>query len=544
MKFLAFTIGLLTGCYLWAAQPVKEIEIRYTDGTKVVVAVPATTSPTQPPTTIWVKVQPAVGLNLTGLNDWDPSKVFADIMKSARKAGSTTKPYDENAPRDVEGWGTGACGYTVLTGMPKADGIYKVRYVGNAKMTARGAKLQGLTYDTAKNTTTGELVITANAIGGYSLDVHFDARATNVEIIRPGYNFGDTFTREFLALVQPFTGGFRFMDWARTNNSTVVTWADRVEPSNATWRDGVPWEMCFELGKKLNRSVWINVPAMADDAYVVQLGDLLRKSIPATGPPIYVEYSNEVWNGQFKQFQQNLDAAVAEVAAGDRSLTNGGTDTNKYFWAWRRVAKRSVEIKRLLGDHPQIRLVLASQVGYAPGGYVLKQQLEYVEKFHGPPSKFFFAVAQAPYFSPGKLEDGKTHFTSVAGITAQQIASRLLERSESVRTSDKALAFHTLSQKYGLHSFGYEGGVDLQQFQNDIPAKVASQYLPEAGQAVERYLNAWNDGGGEVIFYFNACSSYGRYGYWGLTENVLDLSSDKYQGAMRAAKTASTRPAR
>ena len=81
---------------------------------------------------------------------------------------------------------------------------------------------------------------------------------------------------------------------------------------------------------------------------------------------VYVEYSNEVWNGQFKQYKQNDAAAKAEVAAGENTLNDGGRDTNVHYWARKRVAKRSVEMKKLLGDDPRIRVVLASQIGFAP----------------------------------------------------------------------------------------------------------------------------------------------------------------------------------
>jgi hypothetical protein len=54
-------------------------------------------------------------------------------------------------------------------------------------------------------------------------------------------------------------------------------------------------------------------------------------------------------------------------------------------------------------------------------------QLEYVEKNFGPPGKFFFAVAGAPYFSPGKDEtdpEKKKWFTQRTDITVDQICQR------------------------------------------------------------------------------------------------------------------------
>ena len=64
---------------------------------------------------------------------------------------------------------------------------------------------------------------------------------------------------------------------------------------------------------------------------------------------IYVEYSNEVWNGIFAQADWTLQQAKAEVAAGNSPLNNDG-DTNQYYWMWRRTAKRTQDISRIMSE--------------------------------------------------------------------------------------------------------------------------------------------------------------------------------------------------
>jgi hypothetical protein len=49
----------------------------------------------------------ALGVNLSAVNDWDPTQMFADAMKQARKFGSTGSPYDESATIDELGCSTG-----------------------------------------------------------------------------------------------------------------------------------------------------------------------------------------------------------------------------------------------------------------------------------------------------------------------------------------------------------------------------------------------------------------------------------------------------
>jgi hypothetical protein len=340
------------------------------------------------------------------------------------------------------------------------------------------------------------------------------------------------------------------MDFTRTNNNENVRWDQRCKPTDAqyTGARGAPFEIAIELGNKMDKDIWLCVPALADDDFVRQLGALITQKLKP-GRVAYIEYSNEVWNGQFKQFKQNEAAAKAEVEAGDTTLNDGGRDTNVHYWGRKRIAKRSVEIKKLMGDDPRIRVVLASQVSYAPPGSLLKMQLEYVEKYHGPPSQFFYAIAGAPYFSPGRDEQDpakKKWYTERSDVTVDGICDRLLSRTY-IAHNENVVAFHALAKKYGVKSFAYEGGLDLQQFNSNIPVKIASQYDLRTGRAIEDYLTRWfsgppdgpdavrGTGGGDAMFYFTLTSRYTKNGYWGLTEDARELLTPKYLAALRVA---------
>jgi len=359
----------------------------------------------------------------------------------------------------------------------------------------------------------------------------------NIKLLRPGYDTdAEIFTREFKRAIEPF-GAIRFMDYLNTNNSRIVTWNDRPKITDATFSiKGGPYEYAIALANQTGKDAWLNVPGLADDDHITQLGTLVREKLR---PDLncFVEYSNEVWNGQFQQYKQNLEAAKAETAAGDKTLTNGGID-NDYYAAWRRVAKRSVEIHKLMGDDPRIKVILASQVGYDPPGFLLKLQLEYIEKNYGAPNQFIYAVACAPYFSPGKDPDDPTKqkwLTQRDDLTVDMICQRMLDRTtNSAGASVKS--FHALAKKYNLKSFAYEAGVDMQQFGNSLKAKIAAQTDPRMGEALEKYLTTWYDNGGDSLFYFNLCGRYSKFGYWGLTEDIRDLTTPKYQAAQRVAQ--------
>src|SRR5439155_15705415 len=157
-------------------------------------------------------------------------------------------------------------------------------------------------------------------------------------------------------------------------------WEERCKPTDPqyTGNNGGPYEIAIELGNRADKDIWLNIPALADDDFVRQIGQLVRDKLR---PDLhcYIEYSNEVWNGQFQQYKQNKQIAQQLVAAGDVTLNDNGRDANVDYWARKEIAKRSVGIKKLLGDDPRFRVVMASQVVYQPPGAVLKMQIEYVE---------------------------------------------------------------------------------------------------------------------------------------------------------------------
>jgi hypothetical protein len=225
-------------------------------------------------------------------------------------------------------------------------------------------------------------------------------------------------------------------------------------------------------------------------------------------------------------------------------LNDRGADRNEIYWARKRIAKQAVRIKQLLGPDPRFRVVLASQLGAGTPGTMLKQQLEFIDKYFGPPSQFIYAVAGAPYFAPGKDENDpakKKWYTERPDVTVDGICDRLLART-ATSANDNVKAFHALARQYNVKSFAYEGGLDLQQFSSNVDIKMASQYDPRAGAAVEDYLNHWYTAGGDALFYFTLSCKYSKSGYWGLTEDVRDLTTPKYQAAVRVAQKLAAAP--
>ena len=164
-------------------------------------------------------------------------------------------------------------------------------------------------------------------------------------------------------------GAIRFMDTGATNDNPTRNWSERRKPaysmqtnglisrnpttgvapetSNGTnvWKDpGIAWEYAVALCNATGRNLWISVPHLSvlsigsSDDYPTNLAKGIAYGADANGTPyastytgtkvykglntgleVYLEYSNEVWNPQFKQQQfaegQRTDTNVPQQVA-------------------------------------------------------------------------------------------------------------------------------------------------------------------------------------------------------------------------------------
>jgi len=107
----------------------------------------------------------------------------------------------------------------------------------------------------------------------------------------------------------------RFMDWLHTNHSTVLNSADWLTESDWSWEysnhpGNVPLSVIARLCNTLNTECYVNVPHAATDDTIRQMARTMRDLV-APHLPVYMEYSNEVWNGQFTQNTWAREAADA-----------------------------------------------------------------------------------------------------------------------------------------------------------------------------------------------------------------------------------------
>ena len=64
---------------------------------------------------------------------------------------------------------------------------------------------------------------------------------------------------------------------------------------------GVPWEVEIQLANAVGADPWFSIPHIADNNYITQLATLAHNTLNKS-QQVYVEFSNEVWNGGFRQY--------------------------------------------------------------------------------------------------------------------------------------------------------------------------------------------------------------------------------------------------
>jgi hypothetical protein len=518
-----------------------------------------------------------MGVDLGGIND--RGLEFIDLGKTLRRWEhidnancSETDDLCRYAPTDENGWPVSDAKTVVFDLRPfgawwgidqtqcplcqdgnfqiDVSGTYKLTFIGQATIgNAEGStQIANQQYDEVTNTTSADAII-ARDQGLMFLAFTATKRLpgdqpgtgiTNLHVYRPGYgpDTKEVFTQPILRAVEPF-GVIRFMNWVGGNNinpayeaeDNTLDWAERNTTDNYQHEgEGVAWEYVIEFANLTQKDIWINIPVHASDNYVEGLAYLLKDTLHSDAK-IYVEYSNEVWNGLFSQYQYNVDTAAAEVTAGN-SVLNADGNEDPSQWARRRYVNRLVEFSWIFsgvfGDdaiNNKVRIVHSWQ---AVQPWQFREQLEWVKKTYGEPGKYFYGIACATYFN-------------IEGIDENASVDTILKLLRD--NSDRALAEYRIqladvAESYGLKLLAYEGGPDtagpLQwerptELQNHVDTAQRDPRIKDV--IVHDLRDNWFDNpmvNGDVFVYFTLQSAFSRWGQWGLTEDIKNIHTAKF----------------
>lgn len=542
-----------------------------------------------------------VGVDLGGIND--RGKEFTDLARTLRpwETLNADSCGDDQAcrraPLDAEGWPTtdartvffdvrpfGAWwGYNQAgcplcadgTFIPDMSGTYKLSFNGQAELRAAEGSVNvvGQRYDAATNRTTADIVVQR---GEGLLFVQFvntrrtassatNTGITNLKLIRPGFPADGSvvFNPRFIDALEPFST-LRFMNWVGGNNinpafsaaDNTVDWAERTQPTDLQPSgEGVAWEHVVAVANAAKKDVWINVPIHASPDYIRGLAQFMRANLHRDAR-VYVESSNEVWNGLFAQANYNRDQAQAEVLRNPASplaldapanTTLNGQPYND-TWRVRNHMRRLVEISQIFGDvygesqiNKRVRVIHAWQIGYYPVGIQYAEQLDWVARVYGAPRDYLYAVAGAAYFNLDQLyADGNPN-----DATTDEIIAAL--RHNSDESAEARAQLSAVGARYGLKHVMYEGGPDTA---GPLQWNRSTQLL-ERINAVQRspvmrdlilhdMRDNWFDDpaiDGDLFIFFTLQSAFSRWGHWGLTETIDDLNTPKMQAIYELTHT-------
>ena len=476
-------------------------------------------------------VDAPLGMNLAGISSWSQGYAFVDVFKSSRSWISQLpgQPWGEGGAiaTDANGWVT-LLAPNQYVETPMLDGVAD-RPSGTYTLLFDGEGTFEFWGDASflSQPEPGQILVNvASGTGGIWLRItDTDPNGNgdylrNIRLIMPGFENTyqtEPFHPDFLALWQDFKV-LRFMDWQHTNNNPSVTWSDRNTPDYHTQsRDvGVALEYCIQLANTLQADAWFCLPHGADDNYITQFATMVYNDLDPN-LRVYVEYSNEVWNGQFDQY----------TYAGDQGLALGLAANH-----WEAVplyySQRSVEIfnifETVFGGTSRLERTLAWQNVNVWGA---AQVMDYNDAYLSAD-----ALSIAPYFG-GYLGDPNTQ-TEVTNMTIDELLdwceAHIAETMDGVRQQAES------ANSRGLRLTAYEGGQHLVGYlgaENNTQLEalfIAANRDPRMQDLYLDYFNRWKDAGGEMFAVFSSMGQPSKWGSWGILENYGEapMSKPKY----------------
>lgn len=510
-----------------------------------------------------------LGSNLTSVTDYSPQRPFVNLFLNSREWFTQCRPDQDpgctysnswdtqEAPLldlDASGWvrslparsapavfTMAATFWDVPAEFP--DGKYVVLYDGSGTLEY-GLGAEKVTSESAPgrdvisvNPANGGILlrITATDPGNYIRNIRVAAREDEPLLAT------ETFSPAFLRQLEPYST-LRFMDWMRTNGSVSSSWQSRPLPSDARYSTdkGVPLETMVSLANTSGKAPWFNIPHRANDAYVRSFAETVLANLRAD-LPVYVEFSNEVWNGAFPQGDW-------VQARGEATWPSSGESgfTKRINWHGKRTAEICDIFRDVFGS-AQSRVVcaLGSQ---AANTWTADEALACPLWDEGPCVMHGIgAIAIAPYF--GDYIGQEANLAQVRAWTRQ--ADGGLGTLFEELSSGGALAGGPtggaleqsfgwisdnldLANRQGVRLIAYEGGQHLVGIGSAGDSAALTRLFtsanrdPRMGDMYQRYLDGWNLRGGDLFVHFNDIESYTRYGSWGALETIGQLSSPKY----------------
>jgi len=499
-----------------------------------------------------------MGTNLNALSDFSRHWTFVDAFKLSRPWLDGSFADFPAGQLDSDGWVTNLSGGQVAQALmffdnsghypstpncassPSAANCYVLKFEGTGTITiGAGASIESpagpgnrffvnVPQQTAGN---GGIILrlTATSPGD---------PVRNIRFIMAGFEAtadAQPFHPLFLSTLAPYKL-IRFMDWMGTNGSTIQNFSQWKTLSSATQTvidlglgehgSGVAFEYMVDLGNALDADMWINLPAEASDAFMTSAATLIRDRLEP-GRKLYIEYSNEIWNGQFLQ-------GIFIQQQGE-TLGLGTGFTAKLNYQARRSKEMFAIFETVFGGTSRLVRVLAGQAANAD----LVRQVALFENVFLKAD----AIALAPYMDGGGRVGSLANLTS---LTNAQVLTQMQTDLVGTTVNDNHVKLWLETHRNLVHGPGlfgsftdgmvndqgvplrmvaYEGGQHLLALGPNNGNGTANGILDSVnrdagmGTLYKQYLCQWRAiVGGDSFVHFNDLFVYGQFGRWGALE--------------------------
>ena len=483
----------------------------------------------------------AIGLNLSSVSYYATQEPFADVFRN-RDAWVSTDGDTWNTDR-MDDIPTDSGGYPVslpIDGQMVQAGVFlpfkgdsfEISWQGTGQLSLQGPDLQ----------------ITQRA--AHSLSFSVQRSFTDSVFLRIERSDASDHVRDIRVQADaPYDTGFsailsgfhvlRFMDWGGTNDSPIEHWSDRTtEAEGQGSTKGVAIETMVDTANNAHADLWFNVPHRADDDYIERAAKLLKERL-TPGLKIYVEYSNENWNGIFSQVEWEQERGVALGL--DRIGVYSGESEAGAYWAGlkysiRRAAVVHDTFRRVLGASRVVAVVAGQSAASDVNEKLLSfYEDERINPLGGHPD----ALAVAPYFGQTYGDPEEAAELTVDDIldqTEASIASTIGETTQQNRAIADAHAVKLIAYEAGQHLLAVG---DLAADEDFVQRLFAANRKPRMGELYRLADEVWRANGGELAVYFNSCQPPTKYGTWGALEYQGQPASEapKWAALLELTKT-------
>ncbi|WP_323040301.1 hypothetical protein [Gemmobacter sp.] len=518
---------------------------------------------------------PGIGFGLAGLDDWSAQQPFLDVMKTARPwvghlpgrwGGWEHADLAAGGWLDAEGWPRAmppelsGISTLILTDLPEGAGGVAGRYVlshqgqGTLRVEGRAQVVSQAPGRVVFDYVPGEGTVLLTISATDAADPIRRIRVVREDRVAAA-DGGALFNPDWLARIRG-ARLVRFMDWMRTNGSSLSRLEDRPKPGDYTWaRNGVPVEVMVALANDLQADPWFTLPHLAQDDLVRFYAQAVHDGL-APGLVAHVEYSNELWNMIFPQ------SAWAE----EQARVRWGQQ-----WKWVQFgAMRAAEVvgiwAQVFADAPdRLVRVLATHTAWKGLEVDILSAPLVVAEGKPEPWKAFDAWAVTAYFSAGiGHPEGEALLRRwlADSLAAAETAAQALppaDRAAHVATHrfdlaiDRAvedladgrhggkvadsvagllgdlLPYHArIAQDHGLRLVMYEGGthvLGMGPLQNDPEVTaflVALNYSTGMGALYRRLVDGWHGLTDSPFNAFVDVTTPSRWGSWGALRHLGD----------------------